>query len=240
MGSPISRLGRKVAIVVHSGGMDSSMCLALAAEEFLPENVLSLSFFYGQKHALELESAEKICRDWKIDHRVHDLSPILGQFPNALVGNAAPTCSEGDRSPHTVVIGRNGLMLHVAGIYAHYLGARCLYLGSNADDGNYPDCAEGYLNLIEQTIRIDISQPDFQLRRPLAQMDKLATMHLAFRMGILEYLLTETVTCYEGIKNEGCGECLACKLKNRGILKFLEEEPSFTPPYIVSKEALLV
>src|SRR5690606_6971439 len=122
-------LMKKKAIVVHSGGMDSSLCLALAAKDFGPQNVLSLSFSYDQRHSIELERAEKISKHFKIDHRELNLSCLGQMSDSALIGNTKKIQHKAGEAPNTLVVGRNGLMARVAAIHAHSLGANCIYMG---------------------------------------------------------------------------------------------------------------
>jgi 7-cyano-7-deazaguanine synthase len=228
------RTSGKKAIVLHSGGMDSSLCLALAIQEFGRENVLSLSITYGQRHTVELAQATQICQDWGVDHR-----QISGDYwreiaDNALINHQIPIEHLPNQTPNTLVICRNGLMAQMGAIYAHHLGADCLYLGvievESANSG-YRDCSREYMDLVQRLLRIDLGNAQFTLHTPLVKMTKKETLKLAQELGILEYLLMETVSCYEGIRYQGCRQCPACKLRNQGIQEFIEETPGFKLNY---------
>lgn len=225
---------KKKAIVVHSGGMDSSICLALAIEQFGKENVLSLSFTYGQRHSQELEQAQKICKDWAVDQTLVDLNCLKEITHNALTDRSVKIEQKKGEAPNTLVSGRNGLMARVAGIHADYLGADCIFMGvievEEANSG-YRDCSRKYMDIIQAGLRVDFDNPKFDIKTPIVFMTKQETMNLAYQMGILQYLLDNTISCYEGKAQMGCGECPACKLRNEGLKNFLKEHPDFVFSY---------
>lgn len=225
---------KKKAIIVHSGGMDSSLCLALAVKEFGNQNVLSLSFSYNQRHSTELDRARKISEHFHVDHTEIDLSCLSQITESALIGNKEKIEHIKGTPPNTLVVGRNGLMARVAAIHAHSLGAHCIYMGimelEEANSG-YRDCSRAYMNLVESALRMDFSDPTFEIRTPLVKMTKKETMELGYGLGVLEYLLENTITCYEGIEKEGCLKCPACKLRNAGLKIFSLEHLDFKYSY---------
>lgn len=219
---------KKEALVVHSGGMDSSICLALAIKEFGRENVLSVSFSYSQRHSNELIQAQKICQDWGVDHVVLSIDCLESITESALIGHRQSIRQATGQAPNTLVIGRNGLMARLAAIHAHHLGANCIYLGVLGLEGNhsgYRDCSREYMDLMEKILRMDLDNPRFCIRTPLVFLDKKQTLEVAQNLGVLEYLLEETITCYEGLPRQGCRLCPACILRNEGIQKFLADYP---------------
>ncbi len=219
---------KKKAIVVHSGGMDSSLCLALAVKEFGSKEVLSLSFDYEQRHSGELERAADISVHFGVDHVELDLKCLSKITESALIGKDKAIEHKKGEAPNTLVVGRNGLMARLAGIHAHSLGAHCIYLGVmelEAANSGYRDCSRSYMDLIQSALRLDFADPKFEIRTPLVSMTKRDSMELGWKLGCLEYLLENTVTCYEGIPKEGCGKCPACKLRNEGIKIFSLEHP---------------
>jgi 7-cyano-7-deazaguanine synthase len=221
-------LVKKKALVVHSGGMDSSLCLALAVKEFGATNVLSVSFSYNQRHSIELERSQKISTHFGVDHVELDLSCLSQITESALIGTSKKIDHKAGDAPNTLVVGRNGLMARIAGIHAHSLGARCIYLGVMELEGSnsgYRDCSRAYMNLIQEALRLDLADATFEIRTPLALMTKKQTMELGLELGVLEFLLETTVTCYEGIEKEGCLKCPACKLRNQGLKIFALEHP---------------
>lgn len=213
----------KKTVIVHSGGMDSSLCLAIAIREFEKEEVLSLSFDFDQRHSAELTQAEKICRDWGVEHVVLPITCLKKITSNALLDHSIPISHPEGQPPNTLFVGRNGLMAHIAAIHAESLGAHSIYLGvmelEEANSG-YRDCSRHYMDLMQQIVRIDLGQEDFEIRTPLIKMTKLQTMQLADKMGLLDYLWENTITCYEGMPRFGCGKCPACKLRNHGYTQY--------------------
>lgn len=225
---------KKKAVVVHSGGMDSSLCLALAIEQFAAENVLSLSFTYGQRHLKELDYAAKICKEWKVDHTVIDLNCLNEITENALTNKNIPIEHKAGSPPNTLVVGRNGLMARVASIHAEHLGAECIFMGViEVDESNsgYRDCSRKYMDIIQAGLRFDFANNQFDIKTPLVYMSKKQTMELAYQMGNLHFLLDNTLSCYEGISHEGCGNCPACELRNKGLKEFLKDHPDFEFSY---------
>lgn len=228
---------KKDAVVIHSGGMDSSICLALAIREFGKENVLSLSFSYNQRHTVELKQADKICRDWAVEHIVLNIDCLKQITKNALTDRSLQISHEKGDVPNTLVVGRNGLMAHIAGVHADSIGAKCIYMGvlelEGANSG-YRDCSRVYMDLQQSILRLDLNCPNFEIRTPLIRLLKAETLEVAYRLGLLSYLLEETITCYEGISKSGCKKCPACVLRNDGIEEFMKNHPSFELPYQLS------
>lgn len=224
----------KKAVVVHSGGMDSSLCLALAVKEFGADNVLSLSFVYNQRHGIEVDRARKISSHFQVDHVELNLDCLSQITTSALIGNSQKIEHKAGEAPNTLVVGRNGLMARLAGIHANSLGAGCIYLGVmelEAANSGYRDCSRAYMDLIQSALRLDFADADFEIRTPLVSMTKKETMELGHKLGVLEFLLENTVTCYEGIEKAGCLKCPACKLRNSGLKIFSLEHPDFKYSY---------
>jgi 7-cyano-7-deazaguanine synthase len=225
---------QKQAIVVHSGGMDSSICLALAIEQFGAKNVLAMSFTYGQRHSVELDFAKRICDEWKVDRTVIDLNCLSKVTENALINKKTEIKNDSNGAPNTLVVGRNGLMARVAGIHAEHLKADCIFMGvievEEANSG-YRDCSRKYMDIIQAGLRMDFNNQKFEVKTPLVYMNKLQTLELAYQMGYLHYLIENTISCYEGIEKVGCGKCPACDLRNEGILGFISAHPDFEFSY---------
>lgn len=215
----------KKAVVIHSGGMDSSICLALAKEEFGAQEILSLSFDYQQRHPPELQAAEKICKDWNIDHHVISIDIFSQVTHNALIDPKIPIEHKKGFAPNTLVLGRNGLMARLGAIYAHERGASIIYMGvievEEANSG-YRDCSRCYMDLMQEVLRLDLDNPRFEIRTPVVKMTKKETLAIAHRLNVLPYLLENTITCYEGLKGHGCTTCPACLLRNEGIKQYYQ------------------
>lgn len=224
---------KKKTIVVHSGGMDSSICLALAIENYGAENVLAMSFTYGQRHSVELEHAARICDHFKVDRVVVDIN-CLGEITDNALTNKNNDIKIENKIPNTLVVGRNGLMARIAGIHANHIGAQNIYMGvievEEANSG-YRDCSRKYMDIIQAALRVDFADNHFEIKTPLVFMTKKQTMDLAYHMGILHDLVELTLSCYEGVPKEGCGKCPACKLRNEGLKEFIKDHPDFEFSY---------
>lgn len=220
------------ALVIHSGGMDSSICLKQAiTQDFHPEEVLAVSFFYHQKHQRELVQAKKIAQDWSVDHREFHID--LPQFVSrsSLINNSSGSSETSTHQPAQVpssfVPGRNGLLLRLASMIAWEVSADTLYLGVlglESERSGYPDCTREYIDLQEKSFQLDYFNPQFKVITPLIHLTKQQSYALAQGWGCLEYLLEETITCYEGIAKIGCGQCPACQLRNQSLREYLKNK----------------
>lgn len=221
---------KKKAIVIHSGGMDSSLCLYKAIQDYGVENVLSLTFRYGQRHSTELAASKLICAEWGVDQTILDIDCLQKITENSLTKHDLQITHVNGESPNSLVMGRNGLMVRLAAIHADSLGASKVYTGvievEEANSG-YRDCSRTYMDMMESILRLDLDDSNFQVVTPVVKMTKLETMEMANEMGILEFLLENTITCYEGIAQQGCQKCPACFLRNQGILEYKKKHPHF-------------
>lgn len=224
---------KKETVVVHSGGMDSSLCLALAIKDHGAANVLSLSFSYGQRHSKELKFSQAICESWGVDHLVIDINCLEKVTTSALLDSRIEVREQGE-VPNTLVVGRNGLMARIASIHADSIGAESIYMGiievEEANSG-YRDCSRKYMDIVESALRIDLAKDQFSIKTPLVYMTKKETMELGSDLGKLEFLLENTLSCYNAVEKEGCLKCPACNLRNKGIKEFLEDNPKFEFSY---------
>lgn len=224
----------KKAIVIHSGGMDSSICLALAIKEFGPKNVTSLTFNYSQRHSIETKQAAAIACNWGVSHTVLNVDLLSQISKNALTDKTLAIKHEANESPNTLVLGRNGLMARLGAIFAHECGASVIFMGVmelEVANSGYRDCSRMYMDLKQEILRLDLGNPAFEIRTPLVYLTKKETLILAEELGILQYLLKETVTCYEGMREWGCRVCPACRLRNEGLKQFAEDNPHMKLPY---------
>lgn len=211
-------------VVIHSGGMDSTLCLAIAIQEFGRENVCSLSFSYGQRHSIELDQAKKICQDWQVGHKVVSIAGLGSITSNALIDHTIPIARDDDRGPNTLVVGRNGLFARLGAIFADHWGADSIYMGIMEIETDYRDCSRAYMDLMEQILRLDLSNERFEIRTPLVKMTKRETWAWADKMDLMDYLWENTASCYEGVLRDGCGTCPACLLRNKGRAEYLGKE----------------
>ncbi len=211
------------AVVVLSGGQDSATCLALAVRKHGAERVAAITFRYGQRHALETKYAKGLARRFGVaEHKIVSLD-FYGQLTtNALMSKTAKIVKKkGARCPNTVVEGRNAFFLLAAGVWAKSLGATDLYTGvSEADFSGYPDCREVFIRAQQKMMRLALDWP-IKIVTPFIHMSKADEWALADRLGILDVIENETLTCYNGIPGKGCGKCPSCKLRNRGLAEYL-------------------
>lgn len=213
----------KKALVVFSGGQDSTTCLFWAKKEFA--QVSAIAFDYGQRHAIELEAAKSIAQKARIDLHIFPLA-LIGQLStNSLTHHAIEVDKEKPDStpPNTLVEGRNMLFLTYAAIYAKSKGIKHLITGvGQADFSGYPDCRNDFIVSLNQTLNLSMDYP-YEIHTPLMWKNKTEIWQMADELGVLELVQNETVTCYNGIKGKGCGDCPACSLRNRGLEVFLKE-----------------
>ena len=212
-------LKNEKAVVVFSGGQDSTTCLFWAKEQF--GEVETVTFDYGQRHKLEIECAAEIAREQGVKQTVLDMSLLNQLAPNALTRSDIEI-EEGENGiPTTFVDGRNLLFLSFAAVLAKQLGAKHLVTGvCETDFSGYPDCRDSFIKSLNVTLNLAMDHP-FVIHTPLMWLDKADTWELADRLNVLDYVRTHTLTCYNGIKGDGCGGCPACQLRSAGLNKYL-------------------
>jgi 7-cyano-7-deazaguanine synthase len=124
----------------------------------------------------------------------------------------------GNVPPNTFVPGRNLLFISMAAVVARERNIANLITGvSQADYSGYPDCRDTFIRSLNATLNLSMDE-QFVIHTPLMRLDKAAVWQLADELGIFELVKTQTVTCYNGIPGNGCGECPACKLRNHGLV----------------------
>lgn len=209
------------ALVIFSGGQDSTTCLLQALNHY--SHVQALSFIYGQRHAIELECARQITQDLGVRHTVLDISHMQQITDNALMNpDTAITQEEGAAMPNTFVDGRNALFLLYAAIHAKSQGIRHIIVGvCETDFSGYPDCRDVFIKSMNVSLNLAMDYP-FQIHTPLMYLTKAQTWALADSLGKLDYIRTQTHTCYHGVKG-GCGECPSCVLRERGLNEYLAQ-----------------
>ncbi|MGL5416268.1 MAG: 7-cyano-7-deazaguanine synthase QueC [Clostridium sp.] len=209
------------AVVVFSGGQDSTTCLFWAKERF--KEVIAVSFDYGQKHKKELECAKAICKTHGVEHHILDLTLLNQLAPNSLtrVDIAVDKEKPDDSLPNSFVDGRNLLFLSFVAVFAKQRGTGNIITGvSQSDFSGYPDCRDVFIKSLNVTLNLSMDY-EFDIMTPLMWIDKADTWKLAYDLGVLDLVKNETLTCYNGIIGDGCGECPSCKLRNDGFKEFL-------------------
>lgn len=216
------------ALVVFSGGQDSTTCLYWAVETF--DAAEAVTYDYGQRHIKELEAARAIAAKLKIPHRILDMSLLNQLAPSSLTRADVPVLSYGEAMegrkagelPSTFVPGRNMVFLAFAGILARQINAEHVVAGvSEADYSGYPDCRDAFIKSMNETINLAMDEA-IQIHTPLMLLDKKEVWALSDRLGALEVIRDQTLTCYNGIMGDGCGECPACHLRRRGLEEYME------------------
>ncbi|MDR3217927.1 MAG: 7-cyano-7-deazaguanine synthase QueC [Dysgonamonadaceae bacterium] len=205
------------ALVLHSGGQDSTTCLFWAKKNF--EEVRTLCITYGQRHSLEVELAKKIASKAGVPFQVLDANVISCLSENSLTNHTMVMDQEKpiDAYPNTFVPGRNLFFLTFAAVIARSHGIRNIVTGvSQADYSGYPDCRDTFIRSANVTLNLAMDE-QFIIHTPLMWLTKAETWALADELGVLEIVKNDTLTCYNGIIAEGCGHCPACKLRNEGL-----------------------
>lgn len=216
------------ALVVLSGGQDSTTCLYWALRQFA--GVEALTFDYGQRHRVEIDCARRIAGEAGVAHRVLPIDSLAALGGNALTDTAIdvpvgePAAGE---LPDTFVPGRNLLFLTLAAAHAWQRGIVHLVTGvAQTDYSGYPDCRENTLTALQQALRLGMER-DFVIHTPLMHLSKKETVLLARDCGGLE-AMGLTHTCYNGHRPP-CGECPACVLRARGFTEAGIADPLTKP-----------
>jgi 7-cyano-7-deazaguanine synthase len=230
-------VSHQTALVLFSGGQDSTVCLAWALERF--ERVETIGFHYGQRHAVELEVRPRIRTrmaqlraEWANrlgeDHVV-DLAALAGISDTALTGDVAIEIAE-NGLPTTFVPGRNLIFFSFAGAVAYRRGAKHLVAGMcETDYSGYPDCRDDTVKAMQLALGLGMDRR-FVIHTPLMWIDKAATFALAHSIAGAEFvdlLVEETHSCYFGDRGHrhewgfGCGTCPACRLRADGFAKWM-------------------
>ncbi len=209
------------ALVVFSGGQDSTTCLFWAKEHF--KEVIALSFAYGQRHANEVEIAREIAEGAGIEWHCMDAGFIGSLSHNSLTDMSISVDKEkpADSLPNSFVPGRNMFFLSIAAVFARERGIRHLVTGvSQTDFSGYPDCRDNFIKSLNVTLNLAMEE-QFVIHTPLMWMDKAQVWALSDELGVFDLVREKTVTCYNGVVGDGCGECPSCRLRKKGLEDYL-------------------
>lgn len=216
----MKELDNNKALVVFSGGQDSTTCLFYAKKHF--EKVELVTFNYGQRHDTEIEVAKKIANEQGLKHHILDMSLLSQLTPNALTQHDLEIEENEDGIPNTFVPARNLLFLSFAGALAFQTNTKHIITGvCETDFSGYPDCRDDFVKSMNVTLNLSMDK-NFVIHTPLMWLDKAQTWQLSDELGVLDYIRKETLTCYNGIIGDGCGECPSCKLRARGLNQYLK------------------
>ena len=208
------------ALVLFSGGQDSTVCLFWALKKF--SRVESVCFLYGQRHDSEVDAAKYIAAEIGVSCRIIDARVIADLSRNSLTDASVKMDDHTDKNnpPNTFVPGRNLLFISMAAVIAREKNIANLVIGvSQVDYSGYPDCRDTFIKSLNNTLNHAMDE-QFMIHTPLMQLNKTEVWNLADKLNILELVKTKTVTCYNGIAGSGCGNCNSCKLRKQGLEKY--------------------
>ena len=235
----MAKLSSDAALILFSGGQDSTVCLAWALERFA--RVETIGFDYGQRHAIELnlrprirESLATLRPAWQArlgeDHMIK-LDALAAMSDTALTRETAIEIAA-DGLPTTFVPGRNLIFFCFAGALAYRRGARHLVAGMcETDYSGYPDCRDETVKAMQAALNLGLGM-EIAIHTPLMWIDKAATFAMAEEIGgqgLVDLIVERTHSCYLGDRSHrhdwgyGCGECPACRLRGQGFAKFMSE-----------------
>lgn len=220
------------AVILLSGGLDSTTCLAIAREQGF--ECYALSVAYGQRHAAELSASRRLAQQMgAIEHRIANVS--LGQFGGSALTDATisvPTSGPGLGIPSTYVPARNTVMLSMAMAWAEVLGANDIFIGVNAVDySGYPDCRPEFIHAFETMANLatkrGIDGHHLRIHAPLMSLSKADIIRRGQALGV-DY--AQTVSCYQANEHgHACGVCEACRLRRIGFEAAGMDDPT---PYL--------
>ena len=194
------------ALVVFSGGQDSTTCLIQALAQY--DEVHAITFDYGQRHSEEIERAKILAKKFNItSHKVMDVTLLNELAISALTRDSIPVSHTlmDNGLPNTFVPGRNILFLTLAGIYAYQLGADSVITGvCETDFSGYPDCRNDFVKAMESALVRGMDRK-LEISTPLMWLNKAETWALADKYDALDVVRNQTLTCYNGIIGDGCG-----------------------------------
>ncbi len=219
------------ALVLFSGGQDSTTCLAHALTHYA--HVETLGFDYGQRHSVELQARQTVLQRllWQFPQWAARLGPdhvlnvdVIGQIGGSSLTEDVAIAMQQDGLPNTFVPGRNLLFMTLAGALAYRRGLQVLVTGvSEADFSGYPDCRDDTMKAMQLALNLGLERR-LRISTPLMWRDKAAVWQLAFELGgqaLIDLIVHDSHTCYHGTRTPhawgaGCGQCPACQLRANG------------------------
>ncbi|MBD1373424.1 7-cyano-7-deazaguanine synthase QueC [Hazenella sp. IB182357] len=219
----------KKAVIVLSGGLDSTTCMGMAQAEGF--ELYPITFHYNQRHDREVEQAQKVAAHYGVTdkHRIVDVS-FLGQIGGSALTDQnieVRTSGVAEDIPETYVPARNLIFLSLAAAYAEVIGATSIYTGVNAVDySGYPDCRPEFIESMTETInratKMGVTSADqLKIETPLIFLTKGQIIEEGLKLGV-PYALT--TSCYLG-EEEACGKCDSCVLRLKGFEENQTEDP---------------
>ena len=218
----------KRALIIFSGGQDSTTCLGWAKERF--DMVETITFDYGQKHKVEIIQAKNIAEMMGVKNTLLSINAFTELNDSALIDSSLDISSSHHTKPNlpaSFVPNRNAIFFTLAHAFAQKQGINNLVTGINQTDySGYPDCRENFVKALELALNLG-SESDIKFHYPLMHLSKAETFELAKKEGILDIVVELSHTCYNGDHKSfhdwgyGCGECPACLLRAKGWEEFV-------------------
>lgn len=233
-------MSNSTALVLFSGGQDSTVCLAWALNRF--DRVETVGFDYGQRHCVELAARQSVLAHLRRDFPLwadrlgqdHVLQlDILARIGGSALTEDMAIGLRADGLPNTFVPGRNLMFLTAAAALGMRRGIGDLVGGMcETDYSGYPDCRAETMDAMQRALSLGMGA-GIRIHTPLMRLDKAATWRMAEELGgdaLVHLTVAETVTCYQGDGSmhewgRGCGECPACRLRAAGYLRYMSEKP---------------
>lgn len=219
----------KKCVVLYSGGLDSTTCIAIAQSEGY--EVFALSFDYEQKQRSELEFASKMAKEQGINHRIVNIQDI-GAFGGSALTDAnidVPDFEGDGEIPSTYVPARNTIFLSIGLGYAEVVKANKIFIGaSSVDYSGYPDCRPEYFDCMKKlaslATKVGVEGNGIEIETPLIYLSKAETIKLGLSLGA-DY--ANSVSCYQANGNgEACGKCDSCHLRKKGFEEADVKDPT--------------
>jgi 7-cyano-7-deazaguanine synthase len=218
----------KKAVILISGGLDSTTCLAIAKSQGFECH--AISFNYGQRHHSELEAAKRVAKHFGVLHKIIDLP--AAQFQGSALtdeNQVVPNYAGGSEIPSTYVPARNTIFLAYALAWAEVLGANDIFIGVSAIDfSGYPDCRPEYIQafqtLANLATKAGVTEGHIRIQTPLGMLSKAETIEIGLQLGV-DYRMT--VSCYQANeKGHGCGKCDSCTFRKKGFAEAKVTDPT--------------
>lgn len=191
------------ALVILSGGQDSTTCLLMAINKYKSENVYAISFTYNNKYRKDVECAKRICKQLNIKHEIYDIGVLQ------------------DIAKNNNFEGRNLILISLATIYASNNGINNVICGL-AGNSTHTDCSTEFYENVKSTIKIAVGN-DINIDAPLIKLTKSEIWKIADELGYLKFVEDETFSCWNR-QDKHCKECLSCKMRFDGLSKYLKSK----------------
>jgi len=216
------------ALVVFSGGQDSTTCLAWAKNRY--DHIETITFDYGQKHKVEIQQAQKITKLLNVKNTILNINVFSQLNDSALINSdldISSTHSKKKNLPASFVPNRNAIFFTLAHAFAQKQDIKNIIIGVNQTDySGYPDCREDFVLALEKSLNLG-SESNIKFQYPLMHLSKAETFKLSEDEKVLDIVIKESHTCYNGDHTTkydwgyGCGECPACILRKEGWNNFI-------------------